>query len=491
METRNKYAGRVWCMAVVGVTTVALHAYGQARAVNPNGRTNRKDKIETKAPSPRAMLAAGVTRSARAAVEYIDEDAPVIKVYSEQSKRSGRVASGSTQTYVYRYNQIQPYGIFYNYNSSTSDLTTVPGVFLADNLTFGNGFVGGMTISGYELYVYRSSFDPQPGLADVHVELWDGDPFEVFDTGADGYSVSVIDGTQADFVDIPADTHAWLVASFDPEVVIPNKRVWMVLTSNACRLGWHTSWTKPLIGSDAPDDVWEAAQDRSQGGDPEHLPGQCCEDGSFCDPDNLCPGDTGNRYFCWDDHAEDLTFGWFGGPCKGDDETDYCATFVANVFATATAVVSFRPVAADAKDTTFNPDWSWSIRDNEISMAEGGRPVWMEIRVTDWDLPPWTCVGNPDAPNDGQPCTSDADCPTTGSWCGTHMLAWQVALDSLGYSSGLQGTLAPYEYPCTADSDCWDVIGPRSKCGTYDPGFCVNAFIDSTRSDYVFNHPYV
>jgi len=282
MKTRNKYAGRIWCMAVVGVTVVALHAYGQARAVNPNGRVNRKDKIETKAPSVRQMLATGVTRSARAAVEYIDEDAPVITVYSEQSKQSGRVASGSTQTYVYRYNQLWPYGIFYNYNSTTSDLTTIQGVFLADNLTFGNGFVGGMTISGYELYVYRSSLDPQPGLADVHVELWDGDPFQVYDTPAHGYSGAVISGTEADFLNIPYNTHLWLTAEFDPEIVIPNERVWMVITSNACQLGWHVDWGKPLIVSDAPADVWQDQRDVD--GSFNGL-GTCCDGSGACDCD--------------------------------------------------------------------------------------------------------------------------------------------------------------------------------------------------------------
>jgi len=645
METRNKYAGRVWCMAVVGVTAVALHAYGQARAVNPNGRTNRKDKIETKAPSPRAMLAAGVTRSARAAVEYIDEDAPVIKVYSEQSKRSGRVASGSTQTYVYRYNQIQPYGIFYNYNSSTSDLTTVPGVFMADNLTFGNGFVGGMTISGYELYVYRNSLDPQPGLADVHVELWDGDPFEAYDIGADGYAVAPIPGTQADFVDIPADTHARLVASFDPEVVIPNRHVWMVLTSNACYLGWHLSWTKPLIGSDTPGNVVKldigpdtprhvlysdqtlesgrtaagAAQTvvyenwndsgygvvmnynvsgggpvpgaysadnlglgngfvggdeiseiwitvfRSSGdlsvgqeatvhlelwdGDPEGfvdtaangfsgtkiagsdadwsigtlsgqfelrhvyatpvvIPNQrmwavtqstscrmfynityrkpkvgddapgdfwidrtdsdgqsngsgvCCHDGSAClEPDYGCG--QANADACSDGDAE--APGWWnlGGPCIGDDLADSCSNFMHMVFSETDVVMSLVPVSADAPlEQNPTPD-GWSISGDEITMTEGNRPVWLEIRISDWDP--------------GQ--------------TGRKLKAWEAWIDHMSYTTGLDGALELYTVACVTDEDCEQALGRGSKCT--DPLWpldytCPSGFIDDTRTDYVF-----
>ncbi len=118
------------------------------------------------------------------------------------------------------------------------------------------------------------------------------------------------------------------------------------------------------------------------------------------------------------------------------------------------------PVSADApleQDPT--PD-GWSISGNEITMESGGRTVWLEIRIGDWD------------PDD----------------TGVRLLRYWVEIDEIGgYSSGFQGTLARVFVPCTSSTECVEALGTGSGC-PQAPGLgeCMPGLIDRMRNDYVF-----
>lgn len=253
-------------------------------------------------------------------------------IYSVQSAHQARVAAGcSAEKIVYQAGFDSGFGLFLNYNPATG--AAFPGTMLADNLGLGGGFVAGDTISSYELLVSRSVSDPQPGLADFHVELWDGDPFCMIDTPGGGFSCAPIPGAEADFVDIAAGTTTTLRATMLKGVIAPNTRVWMVVSGSEtvnpspCRLGWRVSGRKPEIGNDDPGDFFELQSD-------DDGLGACCADGSACDvgAEAPCDGDpSGSRGFCSDGDAESAAILNLGGPCTGAP-TDFCATFVASVF---------------------------------------------------------------------------------------------------------------------------------------------------------------
>ena len=108
------------------------------------------------------------------------------------------------------------------------------------------------------------------------------------------------------------------------------------------------------------------------------------------------------------------------------------------------------PVAASGDYTLYG---------NLIILEHRRQQVFLEIRITDWD---------PD--QDGMPL----------------LRAWQASIDSAGFSSGLAGTILPYEYACISNSDCTPVLGSGSGC---TGSFCANSYIDIVRPDYVFNNP--
>ena len=72
------------------------------------------------------------------------------------------------------------------------------GNFIANQLYFGNSYAL-PSITGYDLLIYN---DPDSGIADVKVSLWDGDPLGVADAGCNG-SPAPIPGTTATFSDLP------------------------------------------------------------------------------------------------------------------------------------------------------------------------------------------------------------------------------------------------------------------------------------------------
>ena len=84
------------------------------------------------------------------------------------------------------------------------------------------------------------------------MELWDGDPLNALDSTGIGFSAAPIPGTKVTFSDVPVNTRIVFRGALDPPVVTPHDRVWVVVTSDACRFVWFLAWTKPIVGDDAP-----------------------------------------------------------------------------------------------------------------------------------------------------------------------------------------------------------------------------------------------
>jgi len=133
----------------------------------------------------------------------------------------------------------------------------------------------------------------------------------------------------------------------------------------------------------------------------------------------------------------------------------------------------------------------WFVGDR-IVLDGADQAVILEIHIGDWDIPPFVCSGGD---NDGATCTDDADCIAGDprGWCGTHLKAWQVVVDSSGYSNGAGDDLIPWAAPCSSHTDCFDAIEYPSMCNRPEmpPDTCTNGVINKTRTDYVFNHPYI
>ncbi len=432
-----------------------------------------------------------------APVVYVREDAgdvvgstlvtPPVVVYSEQSQRTGAAASVTgLAADVYRTLDNEPltYSVFVNLSPSTG--LVFPGAMVADNMGLSNGFVPGVhEISSYDLLVFRSSLDPQPGMADFHVELWDGDPLCMYETPGGGYACAPIPGSEADFVDVPANTIMTARAVLPPGVTAPNDRVWMVLSGSQtvnpspCRLGWDISYGRPFVGRTHGLDVVAGQFDHSG-------EGSCCGDGSACDVSGglTCPEDAqGERGLCSDGDAESF-YAWSirGSLCDRNGGSGNCSNLVASIQTPARYAVSLLPTGNDAAG---NLDAGASIEGHHITLARAGTSVFVEIRIDDWD------------PDDA----------------GTRLKAWEVDIDSTGYASGTEGVLSPKLVACSADDDCRAVFGgfceqsgaacvmdadcplnPTEQCSgstcnfpAVVGGYCQPGFILDGREDYVFH----
>ena len=360
------------------------------------------------------------------------------------------MANASAEAPIYLNPDREPfsYSIFLNYHSTQGALSGL-GVFLADDMGLGSGYSPGFDeISSYTGLFFRSSLDSQPGLADFHVELWDGDPFCAFDTPGNGFSCAPIPGSEADFIDVPAATQFTARAVLPKGVIAPNQRVWMVVTGSEtgmnpspCRLGWDIAYGPGVIGGNYPIDLFLWQYDGNNGGDGS---GTCCDTGAACDAATLCPGDTaGTRGFCYDDIAESIQGVCFD--CGSSSICDAhggvaCSNFVASIFSPANATISLIPVSTTAG----------TIEGKEVRVPDSPTDIELEIRLSNWD--------------------EDGD--------GQKLKGWEVDIDSTGYTGGFQGFLSPTVRdcvgeciaplgsigdPCVRDSDC---------DGLLDPGFC-------------------
>lgn len=106
-------------------------------------------------------------------------------------------------------------------------------------------------------------------------------------------------------------------------------------------------------------------------------------------------------------------------------------------------------------------DGAHVINGNEIVLDGAGQRIFLEFRGSMWD---------PDL--DGSP----------------QLKAWQLVLDSSGYSSGINGVLGPAVVPCASTSECTAAFGSGALClDIPNQGVtCSPGFIDFGRSDYIF-----
>ncbi len=117
---------------------------------------------------------------------------------------------------------------------------------------------------------------------------------------------------------------------------------------------------------------------------------------------------------------------------------------------TRTAVVSLVPILPYGTGAEPYPPGT-VILGNDIFLQQGGLRVWMELRLSDWDVD-----------LDGSP----------------RLRTWQIAIDADGYTSGDAGVLAPAFQACAATADCTAALGPDSSCNTPTAGRCAPGFRD-------------
>ncbi len=155
----------------------------------------------------------------------------------------------------------------------------------------------------------------------------------------------------------------------------------------------------------------------------------------------------------------------------------------ASVFAASALLVGVAG-AADLELRPVSASGGHSIAGNEIFLTGAGQRVFLDIFLANWD---------PDQNGD----------PT--------VKLWQVVIDSSGYSSGLGVPIAPADESCSEHSICESAFGTGALCGkacdggdrdgsictassqcpgdpagTCIPSFCVAAFQDVTRSDWIY-----
>jgi hypothetical protein len=393
------------------------------------------------------------------AVEY---DGPV---FVANNVNRGGVADIGETAYVLKGDYDNGYGIFLNFVPNTG-LIYPGGTMIADEFILGNGFQPGKDfLTGFEIKIYRSVLDPGDGktLADITVELWDGDPFGIWETaGATGIIAS------ATFEDIPGPAVGWLHADI-PKTPVDDTQLWIVLSATeTCRLGWRLSGIDPEVG-----DIWMGADniaafqtdyDAGYLGAPGFC--HCTDETDPCTyPTDPCPfqdwqcgyllvsppcdgTDDGPWFLCSDGDAESAWIYALPYGCTGAID-DFCTSFVANIFSQSDFTVTLQPKKSDPAGT---------IDGTEIKFAKGGAHVWMDVIFANW-----------------------------GSE-GNTVKTWQMKLNSDGYYSGVNGTLTPWNPPCTSNADCQaahqhGLFTNQCNDPAYPPGGCNPAFQDFAAND--------
>ncbi len=327
-------------------------------------------------------------------------------------------------------------------------------VGFADEMRFSNIPLDGTELRSYTFsyaagygYLFGFCVPGKPGAGDCDCycptggECDEGDPPYTINTaiydgppGLCGGGLPIA-GTEAEIVTTasrPLGNRAIEVTvHLDSKVFVPDE-VWGVVSLDI-EDAWLAIGTAPTVGSTYQDGALWLDSDADG-----------CWDEWDCWPDPYpwgCPGCTGWMHF--------------------------------EVKANAEVVFSLVPVPPPS-GTTWADLYTYEIDDGEALLAVGGEPIWMEIRVSDFD------------PNQ----------------TGVLLKAWHVTVDASGYGTGLQGTLEPFSPACTSDEDCLPVgsvptcvMSPEcldtglscSQCEFLgSPCTCLAGFIDSGRADYIF-----
>ncbi len=312
-----------------------------------------------------------------------------------------------------------------------------------DQMIFGNFPPSGAPIRNYTFgYVVGnalwSGWDCDPASPDYHCDCFDPDnppgntyrlESELYDgPPSPGCGAGLpIPGTQFSEVTNRSRANGFgvqlVTVTVDPKVIVPPE-TWIVVRVFDTGDFWMWIGGVPDYGRSPKILDWSVDKDDPPGGIPDEWE---CRDCYSC---YTCPG---------------------------------CDWLMARAEANAEVTISLVPVSGDAPPEQNPTPEGWSISGNEIIMESGGRNIWLEIKIGDWD------------PDDA----------------GVRLRAWQATLvEPGGYSSGLQGTLTPLAaFPCTTDAECEGPFGTGARCsspGAGYPGICRAYFIGTSRTDYVF-----
>lgn len=341
---------------------------------------------------------------------------------------------------------------------------------------------GSGQVTSYDALVLNS---PQAQSdATVRLSLWDGDPLGFFDTACAAGGIPVlIPGTETLFSDLPPaggnncppdGAHPESPVDPDPDgiagagciglyrlnatlpspVQVDCPRVWMVMELlDGCRLAWRIGDTDngPSLGF-ATAHILMYSNDHTEG------PTFCCNTGAACVRANSA-ADCGHADFCTDGIVDALA----AGVSDPGGFPPYFVSFTGSIRAEAERVISLVPASADAPPEQNPAANGWQIVGDEIILTGGGRPIWIEGRIGDWD------------PNQE----------------GILLKAWTVDLDTAGFSSGLGAPLERRVIPCADDGICTTNLGAASTCTqtAQFPGqdVCAYFYVDVNRADFVFS----
>jgi hypothetical protein len=414
----------------------------------------------------------------------------VVQVINDEAVARGVTATGpGAEAVVFSQMLDSGYGWF---------MDNTPGTVEWSQMIFGNGWVPGADLSSFTARVFVSSanYGAFGGTGGLTMELWDGDPYEIFDTGCSGVGSVPIAGTTCTFTDLPEATVYDLTCVFETKVPINCDRVTGVIwPDDICRWAWRMSSgmnpggaiNAPQVGGgDASGCIWHCGQLYSSA-----LVGNCATPSGFnvgfcCDDVSGEPGEVA----C--DHTDADWDNWTpNGGCNpgggmhitmcSSGSVDYYAgyaneaplyynNFVGEAYARTDTIMRVQPMSVDAIPPAASPsfvtiDGSTVTIDQAYPGAE--RHLWFEIYVSDWD-PGLT---------------------------GLTLKAWQAALDASGYSAGLACSLQPWQPACTTDADCiaaqgvvgtgMDVMKGGCNLAGIPAGHCAAAFTPG-RPDFIF-----
>ncbi|UCC29921.1 MAG: hypothetical protein JSU86_17180 [Phycisphaerales bacterium] len=503
MKAQSRYAQSVWhVLAGTVLVTVATSAQGQVRA-----DTEPATSVDEKVPKQRVadvqprvtqtgLAPARVDRgfllfdAAEAEIDPAELPVETVEVLDDATIARGRSRGLPVpQTPVYLQLDSCGRGHYFN-NDYTYGLGTwfaqarfrcPPGFPLCRD----HGWQPGGQITAYEVSKFHCSSSSANDCS-VTVELWDGDPLGIMDTVCNP-TPSPIAGTKTTFSGLSRDELHNLRAHLPTPVTCNCDRVWIAVSMiEGCRGSWLLGgWPPYYCGEDAADIGWGDGYGANWGcqaygycATPSYYnSGFCCTTGEACDYTDSDPNNwTGDcqEGGAWPPDCPDHCWGFFTHPtfCSDGLADNYFYAYdlapygyyyaqPGAVYAAADKYIALVPVSADAPpDQNLTPN-GWRISGNEIILADPGRPVWLELRVGDWD---------PDG-------------------TGTTLKAWQAYVETSGFSSGSEGALMLPEVWCTTDAPCESAFGRGSSCGCpgWQPYTCCPAFIDRSRTDYIFS----
>jgi hypothetical protein len=356
-------------------------------------------------------------------------------------------------------------------------------------------FSSGDVITAYEFVVFNSSGGPS-GPATLNAELWTGDVLGALDTVC-GDPPTLIPGTGCTFSGIPDGAASpcpagpggtaaqpcaavpHLLCELPSKVAINCDRVWMlweaVAGDGGCRVGWRLqstglgvsgtiNITPPEIGTEfqflgafdcGQNNLCGASADNNGCAVPANGRncGNCCDNSGatanlpcdFTDGVNECAHPT----FCTNGIAEQLLASDYA-PGSGS-----YAAYLATVYTTAFVDITTVPIGNapnGAGGAMFN-NGAFVRNGNELVLRDANAKTWafLEWRIGDWDTDE-AAVG----PNDV-------------------LRAFQVAINTSGFTSGSQGTLTIKRIPCPDGNldTCTNSLGEGSNCdfpaGCKDP----------------------